>query len=40
MPSPTEITIPQLSRLIGLHDTPVIVDICINEDLDQNNEAG
>lgn len=32
MPSPTEITVSQLSRLIGLPDTPVIIDICIDED--------
>lgn len=32
MPSPTEITIPQLSRLIGLPDAPVIIDVCIDED--------
>lgn len=34
MPSPTEITVSQLSRLIGLPDTPVIVDVCIDEDFD------
>ena len=32
MPSPTQITVSQLSRLIGLPDTPVLVDICIDED--------
>lgn len=32
MPSPTEITIPQLARLIGLPDAPVLVDVCIDED--------
>jgi len=32
MPSPTEITVPQLSRLIGLPECPVIVDVCIDED--------
>jgi len=34
MPSPTEITVSQLSRLIGLPDMPVIVDVCIDEDFD------
>lgn len=32
MPSPTEITVSQLSRLIGLPDAPVIIDVCIDED--------
>lgn len=32
MPSPTEITAPQLSRLIGTPDAPVLVDIRIDED--------
>jgi rhodanese-related sulfurtransferase len=32
MPSPTEITIAQLSRLIGLPDAPAIVDVCTSED--------
>ena len=32
MPSPTEITVSQLSRLIGLPDTPVIIDICVDDD--------
>lgn len=32
MPSPTQITVSQLSRLIGLPDAPVIIDICIDED--------
>jgi len=32
MPSPTEITVPQLARLIGLPDAPVLVDVCIDED--------
>src|SRR5262249_19449813 len=27
MPSNTEITVPQLSRLIGLPDTPVLIDV-------------
>ncbi len=32
MPSPTEITVSQLSRRIGLPDSPAIVDVCIDED--------
>ena len=32
MPSPTQITVSQLARLIGLPDTPVIIDICVDED--------
>ena len=36
MPSPTQITVPQLSRLIGLPDAPVIVDVCIDEDFESD----
>ncbi len=32
MPSPTEITVAQLSRLIGLAECPVIIDVCTDED--------
>ncbi len=32
MPSPTEITVAQLSRLIGLPDAPVLIDVCIDDD--------
>ena len=32
MPSPTEISVSQLSRLIGLPDAPVVIDICLDED--------
>lgn len=32
MPSPTEITVPQLLRLIGTPQAPVIVDVRIDED--------
>ncbi len=32
MASPTEITASQLSRLIGTHDAPAIVDVCIDVD--------
>ncbi len=34
MPSPTEITVQQLSRLIGTPDCPVLIDICIDEDFE------
>lgn len=33
MPSPTEITVPQLSRLIGLPNAQAIIDVRIAEDL-------
>ncbi len=38
MPSPTEITVPQLSRLIGTPAAPVLLDVRIDEDfqLDPN----
>lgn len=32
MPAPTQITVSQLSRLIGLPDAPILVDVCIDED--------
>lgn len=32
MPSPTQITVSQLARLIGTPDAPVVVDICIDDD--------
>jgi rhodanese-related sulfurtransferase len=32
MPSPTEITCQQLARKIGLHDSPVVIDTCTDED--------
>ncbi len=34
MPSPTEITVPQLSRLIATPGAPVIIDACIDADFD------
>lgn len=34
MPSPTQITISQLSRLVGLPNAPVIIDVCIDEDFE------
>ena len=34
MPSPTEITINQLARLIGTHDAPSLIDVRIDEDFD------
>jgi rhodanese-related sulfurtransferase len=36
MPSPTEITVPQLSRLIGTAAAPAIVDLRIDEDFAQD----
>jgi hypothetical protein len=32
MPAPTTITVPQLSRLIGLPDAPTLVDVRIDDD--------
>ncbi|TIT25668.1 MAG: sulfurtransferase, partial [Mesorhizobium sp.] len=32
MPSTTEITVQQLSRLVGLPDAPVLIDVRIDED--------
>lgn len=32
MPSPSEITVPQLSRLIGTPDAPIIIDVRIDDD--------
>ena len=34
MPSTTAITVPQLSRLVGLPDAPTLVDVRIDEDYD------
>jgi len=34
MPSPTEITVNQLARLIGTADAPTIIDVRIDEDFD------
>ncbi|MEM8949374.1 MAG: sulfurtransferase/chromate resistance protein [Pseudomonadota bacterium] len=36
MPSPTEITVSQLSRLIGTPGAPVLIDICIDEDFNED----
>lgn len=36
MPSPTQITVAQLSRLIGTPDAPVIIDVCIDEDFNED----
>ncbi|MEM7206736.1 MAG: sulfurtransferase/chromate resistance protein [Pseudomonadota bacterium] len=36
MPSPTEITVAQLSRIIGTPDAPVIVDVRIDDDFDDD----
>jgi len=32
MPSPTEITVAQLARLIGTPDSPALVNVCIDDD--------
>lgn len=32
MPSPTQITVPQLARLVGTPTCPVLIDICIDDD--------
>lgn len=32
MPSPTEITVPQLARLVGVPDAPLVVDVRTEED--------
>ena len=32
MSSPIEITVPQLSRLIGMPNMPVLIDVCVDED--------
>ncbi len=36
MASPTEITVPQLARLIGTPDCPIIIDVCLTEDFAQD----
>ncbi|MEE9319552.1 MAG: sulfurtransferase/chromate resistance protein [Granulosicoccus sp.] len=36
MPSPNSITVSQLSRLIGTPDAPVILDVRIDEDVDED----
>ncbi|MEX3008611.1 chromate resistance protein ChrB domain-containing protein [Hoeflea sp. TYP-13] len=36
MPSPTEITVTQLNRLIGTPDTPVLIDVSLNEDFNDD----
>ena len=36
MPSPTTITIPQLARLIGTPDAPVLIDVCIDDDFNED----
>jgi len=34
MPSPTEITVSQLARLMGTPNVPVLIDVCIDEDFE------
>jgi rhodanese-related sulfurtransferase len=36
MASPTEITVQQLARRIGLPDAPTIIDVCIDEDFSKD----
>ncbi len=36
MPSPNEITVSNLSRLIGTPDAPTIVDVCIDDDFEDD----
>lgn len=36
MPSPTEITVAQLNRLIGTPQAPIIVDVCIDDDFQED----
>lgn len=36
MPSPTEITVSQLSRLIGTPAVPVLIDVCIDDDFNDD----
>ncbi len=36
MPAPTEITPQQLARLIGTPDCPILIDVCIDEDFNED----
>jgi rhodanese-related sulfurtransferase len=36
MPTPTQITPQQLARLIGTPDCPVLIDVCIDEDFNED----
>lgn len=36
MPSPTEITIPQLARLVGTPDVPVLIDVSVDDDFSKD----
>jgi len=36
MTSPTQITVSQLSRLIGTPDVPVLIDVCIDDDFSKD----
>ena len=36
MPSPTEITVSRLARLVGTHDCPILIDVRIDEDYDDD----
>ncbi len=39
MPSPTEITVPQLARLLGTPEAPILVDVCIDEDFAEDSRV-
>ncbi|WP_417671889.1 chromate resistance protein ChrB domain-containing protein [Roseibium sp.] len=36
MPAPNQITVSQLNRLIGTPDCPILVDVCIDEDFEDD----
>jgi rhodanese-related sulfurtransferase len=36
LPSPTQITVAQLARLIGTPKAPTLIDVCIDEDFEQD----
>lgn len=36
MPSPNQITVSQLARLIGTPDCPILIDVCIDEDFNED----
>ena len=36
MPSPNQITVAQLARLIGTPDCPVLIDVCVDQDFNDD----
>ncbi len=36
MPSPTQITVSQLSRLLGTPAAPTVIDVCIDNDFNED----